>query len=241
MSSESYNIFPLGDSALTIDFGNKIDENVNNRVLSLFNQLKEVNYSEILDIVPSYTSLTVHYNVFSITNKYQHNRTAFEIISEKVEKVINRTGKSPSQKNKQILKVPVCYLPEFGLDIQEIAREKNISIEEVVRLHSGKKYRVYMIGFLPGFPYMGEVDEKISMSRKQQPRVKVPAGSVGIAANQTGIYPFDSPGGWNIIGQTPLQIFCKEEAKLTFFEAGDEVEFYSISKDEFNNYSAWNT
>jgi inhibitor of KinA len=241
MSREFYTIFPLGDSALTIEFGNRVDENINNRVLFIFNQLNEINYPEILDVVPSYTTLTVHYNVFSIIKNNQHNRTAFEIISERVEKVINRTVSSTSQKNKQTVKVPVCYLPEFGLDIQEVAREKNISIEEVVRLHSGKKYRVYMLGFLPGFPYMGEVDEKITMPRKQQPRVKVSAGSVGIAANQTGIYPFDSPGGWNIIGRTPLHIFYKEEAKLTYFEAGDEVEFYSISKDEFNNYSAGNT
>lgn len=241
MSTDSYTIYPLGDSALTIDFGNVIDENVNNRVLSFYNLLKEMNYPGILDVVPSYTTLTVHYNVLSITGRYQHNRTAFEIILEKVEKVINRTGISPSQKNKQILKVPVCYLPEFGLDIQEMANDKNISIEEVVQLHTGKKYRVYMIGFLPGFPYMGEVDDKITTPRKQQPRVKVPAGSVGIAANQTGIYPLDSPGGWNIIGRTPLKMFYKEEAKLTFFEAGDDVEFYSISKDEFNNYPGWNS
>ena len=131
-----------------------------------------------------------------------------------------------------IMNIPVCYDEEFGVDLQRIVEEKKLSKDEVIRLHCGKQYRVFMLGFLPGFPYMGEVDEKIAMPRKSEPKA-VAAGSVAIAGRQTGIYPLASPGGWSVIGRTPLKLFDPEKERPTLLNAGDTVEFYSISKEEF--------
>jgi inhibitor of KinA len=130
----------------------------------------------------------------------------------------------------------VCYGEKYAWDINEIAKEKSIPVDEIIRLHTAKKYRVYMIGFLPGFAYMGEVDEKIAIPRKAQPRTSVEGGSVGIAGMQTGIYPIDSPGGWQIIGKTPLKLFDKERDDPVLLKPGDEIEFYSITENEFSIY-----
>jgi inhibitor of KinA len=135
----------------------------------------------------------------------------------------------------RIVDIPVCYEEKFAPDIEQLAKEKNISVEEVIRIHSSKQYRVYMLGFLPGFSYMGEGDEKISISRKSQP-VMVAAGSIGIAGRQTGIYPLTSPGGWQIIGRTPLKLFDAKRKESTLLKAGDIVQFISISKNEFESY-----
>jgi inhibitor of KinA len=134
--------------------------------------------------------------------------------------------------NERILNIPVCYEEEFAMDLQQLAITKNISVDEVIQIHTTRQYKVYMLGFLPGFPYMGEVDEKISMPRKPQP-VNIEAGSVGIAGKQTGIYPLNSPGGWQIIGRTPLRIFDSAGEEPTLLRAGDTVQFYSITKNEF--------
>jgi len=132
--------------------------------------------------------------------------------------------------------VPVCYDDEFAPDIPHITKEKKISKQELIQLHTQRTYRVYMIGFLPGFAYMGEVDQSIAMNRKTAPQ-QVSAGSVGIAGNQTGIYPMDSPGGWNIIGKTPVKLYeMNEHGMNTYFKAGDIVQFFSISKNEFKHY-----
>ena len=133
------------------------------------------------------------------------------------------------------ISIPVCYSRAFAPDIEFIASEKNISIEKIIQLHTSKSYTVYMIGFLPGFSYMGEVAEAIAIPRKIQP-VSVAAGSVGIAGKQTGIYPLESPGGWQIIGRTPLKIFDKGKSDPVLLQPGDEIQFYSISEDEFKNY-----
>jgi len=134
------------------------------------------------------------------------------------------------------IKIPVCYAEKYGLDLNEISKQKKISISEIIQLHTAKKYRIYMIGFLPGFAYMGEVDKQIAITRKAQPRINVEGGSVGIAGMQTGIYPLDSPGGWQIIGKTPLKLFDKEKDHTVLLQPGDEIEFYPITEDEFKNY-----
>ena len=131
------------------------------------------------------------------------------------------------------IKIPVCYDVCFGIDLQEMSNQKQISIEELIQLHTAQTYRVYMIGFLPGFAYMGRVHETLITPRKVQPRRTVEAGSVGIAAEQTGIYPFASPGGWNIIGQTPLQLFNLKRNEPVLLQAGDEVQFERININTF--------
>jgi inhibitor of KinA len=229
-----YSIFSLGDSALTIDFGNVIDKDINNYVLDLFHHLKRKNIPGVLDVVPAYSSLSIHYQV-PIIRQSVTEKTAFEFLKKAIEKELEQDFLQQKRQQRKI-GIPVCYSGSFAPDIEAIAIEKNISIEKLVQLHKDQLYSIYMIGFLPGFPYMGEVNDAIAVPRKKEPRANVPAGSVGIAGKQTGIYPIDSPGGWQIIGRTPLKIFDKEKSDPVLLQPGDEIQFYSITEDEFENY-----
>ena len=229
-----YKIFPLGDNAVTINFGNIINEDINKEVIARFNQLQQQPLPGVIETVPAYSSLTVYYDVFSLKKTVPAGISLFDYMKQLLDKKLQE----PAQEHliaERVMKVPVCYETGFAADIKQLALAKNISIEEVIQIHTSKMYKVYMLGFLPGFPYMGELDEKIAMPRKPQP-VNIAAGSVGIAGKQTGIYPLDSPGGWQIIGRTPLQLFDGTKEEATLLRAGDTVQFYSISKDEFQNY-----
>ena len=236
-----YRIFSLGDSAITLDFGNVIDEEINQYIIALFYQLKEKPLQGMIEAVPAYSSLTIYYDPFLLQKIIRENKTSCEWITEQLEKRI-QLPLEQNENKPSVIKIPVCYDKEFGPDLELIANEKDISIDEVIRIHLSKDYRVYMLGFLPGFSYMGQVDEKIEMPRKTQPRQKVEAGSVGIAGKQTGIYPVASPGGWQIIGRTPLKMFDRSLANkektesICLLHPGDEVMFYSITKDEFKSY-----
>jgi inhibitor of KinA len=229
-----HKIFLISDSALTIDFGNVINESINLKVLSLFREVQRNPPPGMIEAVPAYSSLTIYYDLFQLRKLTAPDKTVFEWISGQLEERLQQSFESKSEATR-LITIPVCYETEFAPDIGWLAREKNISVEEVVRIHSSKQYRVYMLGFLPGFSYMGEVDEKISVSRKSQPR-PVAAGSIGIAGKQTGIYPFASPGGWQIIGRTALKLFDAEKEEPTLLKAGDLVQFISIGKNEFENY-----
>jgi len=230
-------MFPLGDSALTIDFGNSIDDQTNQKVLQLYHQIKDAHIPYLTDLVPAYSSLTVYYDVISV---YSTEHSAFEAISELIENITEEKPK-PVDGTKRLIDIPVCYEIKYALDIYEIARQKNLSVEEIIAIHTSKTYRVYMLGFIPGFSYMGLVDEQIEVPRKTEPRPNVEAGSVGIAGRQTGIYPLNSPGGWQIIGKTPLRLFNKDLAQPVLFEPGDEVKFYSITEDEFEDFKKRNS
>lgn len=229
--TSTYRIFPLGDSAITIDFGNRIDPAINTKVISLFYYLQKNPLDGMIEAVPAYSSLTVYYDVFSIKMK-NTAASAYDFMKKKLEAILGHDITEEAVLSNHI-KIPVAY---NGDDIELVAHEKGISVEEVIQLHSEAVYRVYMLGFLPGFPYMGETDERIAVPRKQQPRLKVEAGSVGIAGRQTGIYPLASPGGWQIIGKTPLKIFDAKRENFVLLKAGDTVQFYPISSDEFKNY-----
>lgn len=233
-----YKIFPLGDVGLIIDFGNVIDESINKLVHAVFEELLNDPIPGIIETVPAYSSLTIYYNVLSIRKKISGGETAFEWISEKVKKYLSKE-RIQVDENGALLRIPVCYENEYGPDLNFVALQNKISVEEIIHLHISTTYRVYMLGFLPGFAYMGMVDEKIAVPRKQFP-APVEAGSIGIAGRQTGIYPLNSPGGWQIIGRTPLKLFDKEKNDPTLFKTGDNVQFYSITKDEFENSKSGN-
>jgi len=234
----SYKIYSLGETALIIDFGNTIDESINKLVHSLFYQIQNDPIPGMIEAVPGYSSLTIYYDILLIRNILNKQTTAFEWISENLMKFIPKENIETG--DPQILiKVPVCYEIEFAPDLGFITSQNKISHEEVIYLHTSTDYHIYMLGFLPGFAYMGMVDEKISSSRKQKP-VFVEAGSIGIAGKQTGIYPFRSQGGWQIIGRTPLKLFDKEKINPVLFKAGDKVQFYSITKDEFEDIKSRN-
>ena len=245
-----YRIFPLGDSAVTVDFGNGIDEAINKEVIARFNQWQQQPLPGMIESTPAYSTITVFYDIMALKKKILPGQTAYDWMRKQLEERLQQPLQQDQIKERRI-QIPVCYDEAFAMDIHSLAATKNIPVEEVIRIHSSKDYKVYMLGFLPGFAYMGEVDEGIAMPRKPQP-VNVAAGSVGIAGRQTGIYPLASPGGWQIIGRTPLKLFgasptlspkkesgVSENAETrhdgpTLFRAGDTVQFYSITKNEFD-------
>ncbi len=228
-----YKILPLGDTAIIVDFGNCIDKSINKLVHAVFYRLQDKPIPGMIEAVPAYCSITIYYDVLLIRNKLSKQTTAFEWMSDKIKEYLfverNEVEADPLPIN-----IPVCYEKEYGPDLDFVALKNTISVEEIIQRHMAIAYRVYMLGFLPGFAYMGLIDEKIVSPRKQYP-APVEAGSVGIAGKQTGIYPFKSPGGWQIIGRTPLNLFDKEKTNPVLFKSGDNVKFYSITKDEFED------
>ncbi|NOT50065.1 MAG: 5-oxoprolinase subunit PxpB [Chitinophagaceae bacterium] len=244
-SSLPYRIFPLGDAAITIDFGNCIDEAVNREVIARFHQLQQEPLPGMIEALPAYSSLTIYYDIVSVHKKIPAQLTLYEWMKEQLEEKMKQTPPQ-SKTTSRVIKIPVCYDRAFAMDMPYLASVKNISPDEIIQIHTSKTYKVFMLGFLPGFAYMGEVDERIAINRKPQP-VNIQAGSVGIAGRQTGIYPLSSPGGWQIIGRTPLKLFeasfnpseggtSADHERLTLLKAGDKIQFYSITKEEFENY-----
>jgi inhibitor of KinA len=168
----------------------------------------------------------------SLLKKEVKTKTVYEWMCRQVGKLIDSSAMDAA-KPSRLIRIPVCYDLALAPDLVSLAAEHKLDTEEVVKLHTGKTYRVFMIGFLPGFAYMGSVDEKIATPRKINPRTLVPAGSVGIAGEQTGVYPFDSPGGWQLIGQTPIKMFSATKAEPCLLQPGDDVQFYAVTIMEF--------
>lgn len=218
----------MGDHALLVELGDEISPSVNQKVRELFLTLDQHSVSEVLEVMPSYRSLLVVYDPLITTSSE---------LREKINKLQRTINLSEIPKPKT-LKVPVVYGGEYGPDLAWVAEYHKISPEEVIRLHAGSSYQVYMIGFTPGFTYMGELPEKIITPRRKTPRTAVPKGSVGIAQKQTGIYPVESPGGWQIIGRTPLELFNPEKWPPTPLEMGDHVTFFSIKDEEMTHWEA---
>ncbi len=232
-----YSITPLGDSAVTVNFGNSISTAVHAKVLWLTNQIRERNWVGIRDVVPAYSSVTLHYNVVELLSTF--NASAIASISRLVTDLLSTTP-TPVAAESRLVHIPVCYAPRFGHDQKFVSSHVGLSVQQIISLHVSKIYRVFMLGFLPGFAYMGCVDKQIFVPRKSTPALQTPAGSVGIAGEQTGIYPLTSPGGWQIIGRTPLHLFNSALCAPVLLEAGDEVQFYSISEYEFENFKGGN-
>jgi inhibitor of KinA len=237
---QSFSIFPLGESALVIDFGDKIDVEINKKVGRLFKRLKSIEEPIIIDLVPAYSSLAVYFNLYVLQQEKLRDESSFDLMSDFIESLAMEDEEVHEEKT-TLIEIPVCYNCMYGSDLALSAHHKDLSIEKFIEIHTSVVYRVYMIGFLPGFPYMGETDERIALPRKTIPRKDVPAGSVGIAGRQTGIYPLTSPGGWQIIGRTPVSMFNKNNKRPVLLQPGDEVKFYSITEHEFANYQGGNS
>lgn len=235
ISVNGFHIAPLNEMALLVSFGNCIDEAINKRVIDLCNAIYQNPFPGFIEAVPAYSSLSIFYDVLKVRQSNPAFATAFDATKNYILQLLPAVAAATNSEKRKI-NIPVLY---NGDDLHIIAAEKNISAEEVIRLHTAVIYRVYMIGFLPGFAYLGSVDERIAMPRKQTPRTHVPAGSVGIAGRQTGIYPLTSPGGWQLIGKTPLKIFDKEKKLPCLLKAGDEVQFISIKQQEFNRLNEY--
>jgi inhibitor of KinA len=220
-----YKIFPLGENALTIDFGNEISAEKNDLVFNLSQKIQMDQFPGFQECVPAYSSLTIFYNLFGVRQNFSLFPNAFEAIKHFViSKLTNLTQSKLLTGTK--FEIPVSFSKEDALDLDFVAESNNLSPREVIDIFLSKTYRVFMIGFLPGFGYMGKIDKKIATGRKQQPRTIVPRGSVGIAGSQTGIYPSESPGGWQIIGRTNMVLFNPKAKSPTLLQAGDEVKFF---------------
>jgi inhibitor of KinA len=230
----SYKLFPLGDSAITIDFGNVIDEGINDAVLALYHSLQREPLYSMTEAVPAYSSITIYYNAVAAHKKASPGMLAYNWMTDEVKKRLQQPLIPPGG-HASLITIPVCYDPDFAPDLEQLASRRGLTIDEVISIHTAKEYRVYMLGFLPGFCYMGEVDERIVLPRKPTP-VNVDPGSVGIAGKQTGVYPFSSPGGWQIIGRTPLLLFDNNKENPALLKPGDRVRFTAISKHEFANH-----
>ena len=210
--------------SLMMYFGESISADVAKKVRDAFFILKKASLEGIIEIIPSYTSMMVTYDFL----KMDYTQ-ACALIQKTLEKAHGEVDDMPSRS----MSVPVYYSKESGLDLLALAEAKGLSPEEVIKIHSEKEYFVYAIGFFPGFPYMGEVDERIAMPRLANPRSKIPKGAVGIADRQTAVYPKESPGGWNIIGRTPIEMFDQKYEGLSYLRVGDNVRFEPISKERY--------
>lgn len=228
----NYKIFSLGESALTIDFGNEISVELNICVLELMKFLDENPFEGFIEAVPAYSSLTVFYDILKVKKNFSEFSTAFKAVECLVKSALKNQNLR-QQNEPKLIEIPVCFDDEFAPDLDFVAGENDLLKQAVIKLFLGKTYRVFMVGFLPGFSYMGEVDKKIAAPRKQSPRAKVSAGSVGIAGRQTGIYSLCSPGGWQIIGKTPIELFTPDSKSPTLLQAGNVVKFYEIDKANF--------
>ena len=219
----SYRSIPAGDSALVVEFDERIDPVVNARAIALAGALQAANLAGVRDVVPTYRSVAIYFDPL---------RTNLDALNRTIAEAGDAAPRTPDASN--TIRIPVCYGGDLGPDLADVAVFAQMSEDAVVRAHSEKAYRVFMLGFVPGFAYLGIVDDRIAMSRRSTPRVRVPAGSVGIAGVQTGIYPAETPGGWQLIGRTPVRPFDPARPEPFLLKAGDTVQFYSIERGEFS-------
>jgi inhibitor of KinA len=226
----TFSITPLGDSAVMIEWEQRIDPNIHEQVMQAFHYLQSLKLPYITDLIPAYASLAVLYDAAGIRQKIKRPARAW--ISAFITRALQQTTDTVTTASRN-LQIPVCYHPSLAPDLTAMAQQKGLSETELITLHTAQTYTVYMLGFLPGFPYMGKVDAQLATPRLKQPRTQVPAGSVGIAGEQTGIYPLASPGGWNIIGQTPLRLFDPSAKDPCYCRPGDQVQFVPVTLETF--------
>jgi len=215
---------PFGDNALLIEFGDVISSEVNQKVIALNEAILKAEIQEVEELIPTYRSLLVHYNPLKTT----YEQLVFRI--KDIEKTLKELR--VELEGRKVI-IPVVYGEEYGPDLSNVAHYHGLTEEQVIKQHSEREYRVYMLGFVAGFPYLGEVPDEIATPRLAKPRLKVPAGSVGIAEKQTGIYPCETPGGWRIIGRTPLKLFNPLRQPPALLKPRDIVKFKPISEKEF--------
>lgn len=220
---ESVKIKLTGDTSLLVEFGNEISYEINAKVRAFNILLKKNNIAGIVETVPTYRSVTIHYKPEII--RYKELAERLEVIIASIDDVEFEPA--------VVVEVPVLYGGDEGPDLEYVAKYNNKTPHEVIEIHSSTEYLIYMLGFTPGFTYLGGMSKEIATPRKQTPRVKIPAGSVGIAGEQTGAYPIDSPGGWQLIGQTPVKLYDPNRENPILLEAGQYVKFVPIDRETF--------
>lgn len=224
-----YKFLACGECAVTVEFSREMDPRASEAAVHLAGELRHRNVEGICEIIPTYRSVTICYDPFAIPY-------------EKVKKLTaacmrHFRGFAQNEKMRRFF-IPVCYGGRFGADLEYIASETGLDMREIVRRHIGREYIISMIGFLPGFPYLWGMDETIAVPRLENPRELIPAGSVGIGGNQTGVYPVASPGGWRLIGRTPVRLYDPHREPPVLYKAGDRIRFYPVSEQEYARIEA---
>lgn len=226
-----YQLYPLGDSAVVLQFGEAIKQPTHRRITALSTYLTQHAFPGFVELVPAYTTITVYYDPWIVSEKGMIN--PYQKVVETLQQQLTNAPNGTIKYTSRVVEIPVCYGGIFGPDLEYVAEQNKLSIEEVVELHASGKYTVYMIGFAPGFPYLGGLSKKIATPRRQTPRTTIPAGSVGIAGTQTGVYPMQTPGGWQLIGRTPISLFNPERGSPSLLQAGDTVKFIPVTAEEY--------
>jgi inhibitor of KinA len=220
------NISNLGDAALYCDFGDDVSKEINSDVIKYFNTIKENNIKGVNNLTPSYNKLIISYDL-KVTN--------FKEIKQEIEKLSQSENRKTISKN---LEIPVCCDKSFSLDLERLEKKLNLKREQILENFFNKEFFCYMTGFIAGMPFLGDLDENMRVQRLETPRVKVPKGSVGMTEQFANIYTFESPGGWNIIGNTPLEVFdSSKERNPNLINPGDTVKFKQITLEEYKNYN----
>ncbi len=213
---------PNGDTALAVEFGERIDRATSERVLALHDRLARAGLPGVVELLPTFRSLMVHYDPA---------RTSRAKLVRRIEPLLDRLEGDRAAARRWT--IPVCYDPAFALDLDEVAARTSLTPAEVIAHHSSIPYHVYMIGFLPGYPYLGDLPQRLALPRRENPRTQVPAGSVAIATTMTAVYTLASPGGWHILGRTPAALWSQHRDPPAVLAPGDEVRFAPIDRDEF--------
>lgn len=222
-------ISPVGDRAISIDFGQVIDSKINRHIRQTIERIKELQLDGIIELVPTYCALLVEYDAMLYS---------YSEICNIIEPTLEVGMADTTNELVTVVEVPTVYGGEFGPDLSFVASHNHLSEDEVISIHSGTDYLVYMLGFIPGFTYLGGMNPRIATPRLSSPRTLIPAGSVGIAGEQTGTYPSDSPGGWQIIGRTPVTMYDMSKAQAALLNAGDYVRYVPIDESEFHRIKA---
>ena len=222
-------ISPVGDCAISIDFGQVIDPKINRHIRQTIERIQELKLDGITELVPTYCALLIQYDAMLYS---------YSDICKLMEPMLEPSATDNANERVTVIEIPTVYGGEFGPDLGFVASHNNLTEDEVVAIHSGTDYLVYMLGFIPGFTYLGGMDPRIATPRLSSPGTLIPAGSVGIAGEQTGTYPSDSPGGWQIIGRTPVTMYDMSKEQAALLSAGDYVRYVPIDEAEYNRIKA---
>lgn len=222
----TYTFTPLGDRAIMIEAATKISLEAQRQIRMISSLLDAESPSWMIEFIPAFTTVAVFYDPSLLL---------YNEAEQQLRELLKRVAEDRLP-NSRTVEIPVCYGGRFGPDLQFVAQHNGLSEQEVIELHTGGNYSVYMIGFAPGFPFLGGMPDKIAAPRRDSPRLRIPERTVGIAGSQTGVYPIETPGGWQLIGRTPLRLFRPEQEVPSLLRAGDNVTFRAVSQEEYDTY-----
>lgn len=220
---QNIKILTAGDASLLIEFGKEISPEINAKITATVQLMREQHIEGVVDIIPAFCSLLINYDPRVLS---------YDELCKRMKRLLNMEIKG-GESSRRVFEIPVCYGGEYGPDLANIAKHAGLTEEEVIEIHSSRDYLIYMLGFLPGFCYLGGLDERIHTPRLANPRLKINAGSVGIGGSQTGIYPLDSPGGWQLMGMTPVKTYDPDREVPILLSAGDYIRFIPVDEEEY--------